>query len=153
VTYPDRRVQDLLEHETVPVQVNFVDDRATRRRFHAIWTPTVVIVDADGEPRRTIVPASLPSDEFVPVVLAALGRAYVSMKRPDDALRCFDRVADEHAASLAAPEALYWRGVAQHGKKDDDAMKRSWGELWNEHAQSFWGRAVTFSNEKNENGE
>jgi hypothetical protein len=148
VTYPDQRVQRLLDEETAPVQVNVQEEKELLERYHVVWTPTLVLLDAEAEPHQKLVPASLSPDDFLPVVRTAIGRAHLSMKRPDDAIRAFDAVLSRHPGALAAPEALYWRGVAQHMKKDDDAMKRSWGELSERYPDSFWGRAITFVREK-----
>lgn len=148
MTYSDPRVQDLLDEETAPVQVNFLESRELRVRYDVAWTPTLVLLDALGKAHQKLVPASLPPDEFLPVVRTAIGRARWSMGRPDEAIRAFDVVLARHPESLAAPEALYWRGVALHGKKADEAMKRSWTELAERFPRSYWAKATTFVRER-----
>jgi tetratricopeptide repeat protein len=147
VVYPDQRVQDLFDEETVPLQFEFSSARELRERYDVTWTPTLVLTDADGRMHAKVVPASLPVEEFIPVVLASVGRANASMRHPDVAIAAFDRVAREYPNSLAAPESLYWRGVAYYAKSDKDAMKRSWTELGQRHPNSYWAKATTFFRE------
>jgi len=144
VTYLDKAVQDLVNSDFVPVQVKFPDDVATRRRYDANWTPTLVFLDADGEALHRLVPASLPPDEFIPAVLAGLAHALSAEKRGGEAIAHLDRVVREFPRSLAAPEALYWRGVAQYHDGDEEAMAASWKQLASRFPDSYWGKAITF---------
>ena len=152
MVYPDQRVQDLLDDETVPLQVDFHDSRELRERYDVTWTPTFVFLDADRRMHQKIVPASLPVEEFLPVVITSLARSYASMHHPEDAIAAFDRVVREFPQSLAAPEALYWRGVAQYVKDDKNAMARSWTELARRHPQSYWARAIMFFGQERPQG-
>jgi tetratricopeptide (TPR) repeat protein len=148
VTYQDQRVQDLLDEETAPVQVDFKESRELRERYDVAWTPTLVLLDAAGEPHQKLVPASLPPDDFLPVVRTAIGRFKWATKDYDAAIRAFDDVLARHPDALAAPEALYWRGVALYGKHAEEAMKRSWAELGERFPKSYWAKATTFVREK-----
>lgn len=130
------------------MKVPIADHPELRRRFGAQWTPTLVLVDGDGEARHRVCPASLPPETFVPVLLAGLGRAYLAAKRPDEAIARFDRVAERHAGSIAAPEALYWKGVALYHKQDKAGMLAAWRRITAEHPGSFWGQAIAFLAEK-----
>ena len=141
-------MQELLDEETAPVQVSKEDEKPVFERYGVFWTPTLVLLDAKGNAHQRLVPASLAPDDFLPIVRTTIGRAYMSMKRYDEAIRAFDAVLSRHPDSIAAPEAMYWRGTAQHFKKNDDAMKEAWAELCEQYPDSFWGRATGFVREK-----
>jgi hypothetical protein len=144
VTYPDAKVQELLNESLVPVKANFAESSKLKEQYGVVWTPTLVFLDGKGRAHHKVSPASLPPDEFIPVVLAGMGRTFLSQGHYDDAVIQFDRVVDRHPNSLAAPEALYWRGVAHYRKNDKDSLMKSWKELGAKHASSFWAKATTF---------
>jgi tetratricopeptide (TPR) repeat protein len=145
VLYPDPQVQALFSDlALVPFKANIEDDAPLSKQFNVSWTPTFVFADGEGRAHHRAGPVSLPLAEFVPVVLASVGRARFSQGRYDDALGCFDQVVDRHAESLAAPEAMYWRGVAHYRKGDKDRLMRSWKDLSSRHPESYWAKAVTF---------
>ncbi len=146
--YPDRSAQELLNEEVIPVKVPIADSPELAKRFDVVWTPTFVFVDGEGSPRHRIAPASLPVDEFLAVTLTGVGRAYLDEGRFDDAIRRFDRVVEGHPRALAAPEAMYWRGVARYRKGEKDALSKSWKDIASKYPSSYWAKATTFLGRK-----
>jgi TolA-binding protein len=55
---------------------------------------------------------------------------------------------ERYPSSIAAPEALYWKGVALYHKQDKDGMLAAWKLITAKHPQSFWGQAITFVGQK-----
>jgi hypothetical protein len=144
VTYPAKEVQNLLNDEFVPVRVPFETSREMKDRFDVVWTPTLVLVDGAGKGHQKLVPASLAPEEFIAVLLTSLGRSLLSLRRYGDAITRFDRALRGRAHRIAAPEALYWRGVAQYKAGDKEAMQRSWGEVAS-HPDSYWAKAIAWT--------
>lgn len=82
-------------------------------RFDAVWTPTVLIMDPNGEERSRL-EGYLPREEFRAHLEMGLGRVAFMKKDWANAEQHFKRVADEFPDSKFAPQALYYRGVSRY---------------------------------------
>ncbi len=145
VTYPDARVERLLDEQFVPVQYNVVEQPEAMDRFHTPWTPTLVVEDADGvEHRRS--QGYLDADRFL---------AEMALARLKDAVDRRDYAAAEQlsAETLQAaggdpfrePEALYWTAVAGYKASGDvQRLLGGWNRLLDEFPQSEWAKKVAF---------
>ena len=87
-------------------------------RFNAQWTPTVLIVDPDGQERHRI-EGFLPADDFVAQLTLGLAQAEFARGRFAEAEPIFRRVADTYPKTESAPEALYWAGVSRYKATND----------------------------------
>ena len=131
--YADPQVARYLsEHlETVRVHVRDQKDEYKRlsERYNAQWTPTVLILDADGEERHRI-EGFLPADDFLPQV--ALGLAKSAFQRQDygEAERRYREIVDRFPSSDAAPEALYWAGVSNYKATGDASAMFNLNLYW-----------------------
>ena len=78
------------------------------------------ILDPEGN-RRHQVEGFLPPEDFLGQL--KLGLAHAAFAREDwkEAGRWFEDILDAHPGSDAAPEALYWRGVARYKASGDPA--------------------------------
>lgn len=89
-------------------------------RFDVTWTPTVLIVDAQGNERYRI-EGFLPVEDFLPQL--HLGLAHAAFKRSEfeEAEKRFREIVDKFSDNAAAAEALYWAGVAKYKASNDAA--------------------------------
>lgn len=125
--YPDERIAKFITENFIPVRVHVRDQAADFQRlgerFDAQWTPTTLIVDAQGKERHRI-EGFLPADDFLAQLELGLGK--LSFARHDfiEAERRYQRIVDAYPATEAAPEAQYWAGVSRYkGKGDAAALK------------------------------
>lgn len=86
-------------------------------RWGAQWTPTIMVVDANGKERHRI-EGFLETDAFLPQLQLGLAQAKFAQQQWDDAERLFEEVAQSGDAD-AAPEAAYWAGVARYKRSGD----------------------------------
>jgi TolA-binding protein len=106
----------------VPVRVHVKEQAADFKRYSeryaALWTPTILELDADGVEQHRI-EGFLPADEFLAQL--ALGLAHAAFKRQDyaEAARRFEEVLARHPDGEAAAEALYWSGAARYKATGD----------------------------------
>ena len=120
--YPDPRVVKFIDDKFVPVRVHVKDqhDEFQRlgNRYHALWTPTVLIIDEGGEERHRI-EGFLPADDFLAQL--TLGIAHAAFRAGDfaDAEGWFREIVERYPDSDAAPEALYWAGVSKYKRTND----------------------------------
>ena len=148
--YSHETVAAFVDEHFIPVRVHVRDQADEFKRlgtqFGAQWTPTVLVVDADGQVRHRI-EGFLPLDDFLPQL--RLGVAHAAFGRGDFAAaeRHFDEVVRAHPDSDAAAEAQYWAGVSKYKGTGDGAAladtarrfrERYQGTSWAKKA-SIWG--------------
>ena len=92
------------------------------KRFDAVWTPTVLVMDPEGEERWRL-EGYLPKEEFR--VYLELGLARVAFMKKDWATAegHFANIADNYPGSKYAPEAVYYRGVSRYSASHDDGAE------------------------------
>ena len=94
------------------------DGKRTTERYHALWTPTILLLDPEGVEQHRI-EGFLPVDDFLAQIELGLGHAAFKHERWVEAERWFDNVAQHHGDSDAAAEATYWVGVARYKATGD----------------------------------
>jgi TolA-binding protein len=148
--YADPQVARYLsEHlETVRVHVRDQKDEYKRlsERYNAQWTPTVLILDADGQERHRI-EGFLPTDDFLSQIALGLAKSAFQRKDYGEAERRYREIVDRFPSSEAAPEALYWAGVSNYKATGDPSALRAtttaFGQRYQDTAwakkASVWG--------------
>ena len=107
-------------------------------RFDAVWTPSVLILDSNGEERYRI-EGYLPKDEFRAQLETGLARVAFMNKDFADAERRYASVLDHYPDSKAAPEALYWKGVSHYKATNDHTVLGELPELFRQkYPDSIW---------------
>ena len=139
VTYPDSRVAEFVVGRMIPVQLLF-DAQPYASQYNIKWTPTMIVLDAEGKEHHRIV-GFLPPDEFVPGLL--LGIAKVSFDRDDleGALPDLEKIVSSYPRSAAAPEAMYLRGVVQYKTTHKaEPLKEAFEQLKRDYPSSEWAK-------------
>ena len=85
------------------------------------WTPTLLILDPEGTQRHRF-EGYLPADEFLAQLHIGLAHAAFSRKQWDEAERRYRQVVEQFPTTEAAPEALYWSGVAKYKASGNPAV-------------------------------
>jgi Thioredoxin-like domain len=112
-------------------------------RYNVQWTPTILIVDPEGEERHRI-EGFLPRDEFLSQI--ALGRAKVAFQRHDytEAERRYRDVVERCPSTDAAPEALYWAGVSKYQATGDASALRATSAAFRDRYQdTTWAKEAS----------
>ncbi|MGH9331670.1 MAG: thioredoxin fold domain-containing protein [Vicinamibacterales bacterium] len=122
--YPDPRVVQLVEEHFVPVRVHVkeqADDfKRLGARYGAQWTPTILVLDSSGEERHRT-EGFLPADDFIAQLVLGLAKSAFARGDFAEAERRFREIVDRYPSTDAAPEALYWAGVARYKATNDPA--------------------------------
>ena len=105
----------------MPLEVHIKEHPANFHRFDALWTPSVLILDPQGEERYRI-EGYLPKDEFRAHLELGLARVAFMKKDWADAERRYTEVLERYPNSKAAPEALYWKGVSHYKATNDHTI-------------------------------
>ena len=122
--YPDPRVIEFVQEHFSPVRAHVRENadeyKRLAARFNAQWTPTTLIVDAEGKERHRI-EGFLPADDFLAQLSLGLAHSAFARGRFAEAEPLFRDVVDKYPNTDAAPEALYWVGVSRYKANGDAA--------------------------------
>jgi hypothetical protein len=105
----------------VPLEAHIKDHPVYFHRFDAVWTPSVLILDSNGEERFRL-EGYLPKEEFRAQLELGLARVAFMNKQWAEAERRYTDVLDRYPDSKAAPEALYWKGVSHYKATNDHTI-------------------------------
>lgn len=145
--YVNPKVVEVVSEAFVPVRVHVRENQDEYKRLSARygvqWTPTILIVDGDGEERHRI-EGFLPLDEFLGQL--ALGVACATFKREDyrQAEPLFRKVVEQYGPTTAAPEALYWAGVSKYRASNDPSALKATAEAFSQrYSDSIWAKKAS----------
>ena len=122
------------------------DFRRWGEKYEAQWTPTILILDSEGQEQHRI-EGFLPKDEFVAQLVLGLGHSAFHHKEWGEAEHWFQELIQEFPESDAAPEAMYWAGAARYKDSGDAGalaetartLTSRWGETTWAKKASVWG--------------
>ena len=122
----------------MPLEAHIKEHPAWFKRFDALWTPTILVMDADGVERSRI-EGYLPKNWFRARLEMGLAHVAFMHKKWADAEKAFGEVAKNYADTAAAPEAVYWRGVSHYkGTNDHTVLGEAAKELNEKYPDSEW---------------
>lgn len=78
----------------------------------------MIVMDPEGNERRRL-EGYLPKDDFHAFLKMGLARVAFARKEWSDAEKWFSDVAGNHARSIYAPQAIYYRGVSKYSASHD----------------------------------
>ena len=117
VAYIDPEVISFVNSNLIPLRLASADP-VLGPKYRVKWTPTLLILDADGvEQYRTL--GFYPPEDLIPSLLLGMGKA--CFNRPDRPAACgyFQRLMKEYPNNQLAPEALYLNGVSLYIETHD----------------------------------
>ena len=137
VTYPNETVTEFIQKHLIPLRVAF-DAKPLSTDFNVKWTPTLIILDANGkEHQRTV--GFFPSEELIPSLLLGIAKIYFDQETFAEALSHLDKILAEYPKSDAAPEAIYLQGVCRYkSTHDPKPLKGAYEQLQAQHPSSEW---------------
>jgi len=144
VTYPNTAVVDFINKYFVPLQVNLQSDSNLPARHRVFWTPTIVILDADGIEYYRFY-GFLPPDEFIPQLQFGLARMALEKLNFRQASIELKGIVGKHPKSDIAPEAQYWLAVSEYKSTHNvDILLGAWRKLKKDYPDSIWAKKVSF---------
>ncbi len=121
----------------VPVQLQS-SNTAMMQKFSVSWTPTLIVLDADGREHYRAVGFFTPED-MIATFMAAKGRWALDTDQLADARALFEEVISSYPDKDAAAEALFFLGVAKYKMSHDPkALRETYDQLKARFPQSMW---------------
>jgi hypothetical protein len=141
--YPDERVAGFLTENFIPVKLHIRDQQPAFERFGAQWTPTCIILDAEGKEQHRF-EGYLPVDDFLAEL--HLGLAKLAFAHGDFAAaeKRYREIVERFPNTDVAPEALYWAGVSKYKATGDAGALGATAEAFqNRYAESSWAKKAS----------
>ena len=121
----------------VPVQLQS-SNHAMMQKFAVSWTPTLIVLDADGREHYRAVGFFAPED-LIATFMAAKGRWALGTDQLADARALFEEVISGYPDKEAAAEALFFLGVAKYKlSHDPKPLRETYDQLKARFPQSMW---------------
>jgi tetratricopeptide (TPR) repeat protein len=145
--YPDERVARFISDNFIPAKLHVKDQAADYKRFaqryNAQWTPTLLVIDSEGNERHRI-EGFLPAEDLLAQLTLGLGHSAFARGQWEEAERRFREVVNRYPNTEAAPEALYWAGVSRYkGKGDAGALAETGREFTRRYQGSSWAKKAS----------
>ena len=98
----------------------------------------MLLLDSEGK-ESVRLEGYLPNSDFNAALMSGLGRIAFVRKKYEDAERWYGNVITRFGDSHFAPEAMYWRAVAQYSASHDHTvLGKVAEELQSKHPSSVW---------------
>ena len=112
-------------------------------RYGVQWTPTILVVDPSGAERHRI-EGFLPVDELLAQLTLGMGKSAFARQQFAEAERWFREAVERYPDTDAAPESLYWAGVALYKKTNDaTALAHTAEALQRQYPDSVWAKKAS----------
>ncbi len=145
--YSDPAVARFINDHMVPVRVHVREQRdeykRLSQRFDAQWTPTILILDPDGDERHRI-EGFLPTDDFLSQLELGLAKVAFQHQNYAEAERLYRNILAKFPTTDAAPEAQYWAGVSKYKASGDGSALAATAAAFRERYQdSTWAKKAS----------
>ena len=100
-----------------------------------------MLIIASGGKERWRIEGYLPKNEFRAQLELGLARISFMDKQWTDAEQKYAQVIEQYPETVAAPEAVYWRGISQYKKTNDHTVLGEVAqELGAKYPESVWAQ-------------
>jgi TolA-binding protein len=131
----------------LPARINVHEQPADWKRFGerygVQWTPTILVIDSSGNERHRV-EGFLPADDLLAQLALGLAHSAFARQQFAEAERRFRQVVERFPRSDAAPEALYWAGVARYKATNDAAALAQTADAFaHGYSDSGWAKKAS----------
>ncbi|MCE5200521.1 MAG: thioredoxin family protein [Armatimonadota bacterium] len=144
-TYTDPRVHRFVDEFVIPVRFDLKEDPGALIRYHAFWTPCIILSDIDdNEHRRSY--GVLSVEQFLAEFWVGYGLLLLNTRRVNEAIDVLERARIYTAVdSVRNAENHYWLGVAKYQVTGDiKELEYEWQKLRADHPSSDWARKTDY---------
>ena len=112
VSYPHPKAIEFFAKNLLAVRV-LINSQPLPKKFKVQWTPTLVLLDEQGEEHNRTV-GFLPPDELLPSLLLGMGKSYFDRDQLKEAEQTFQQLLTAYPRSDSSAEAAYYLGVSRY---------------------------------------
>lgn len=139
VTYSSSSVAGFIRECLVPLAVE-VSKKPYYERYNAIWTPTLLLLDFQGnEIQRNV--GFMDVEDFLACMHLGIAKVHLNINEFAAANEHFKRILKSFPQSFVVPEAIFFHGVNGYKESNDPAkLKQIYERLQAEFPESVWAR-------------
>ena len=139
VSFPDEKLAGFINSHFVPLRVPS-DSEPLATKFNVQWTPTFLVLDAEGRPHHQVL-GFYAAEDFIPELMLGWGKFFFGSNKPAEAEAVFGDLLKGHPTSDAAPQALFLYGVTGFLKSHDaKRLKEMYERQQKEYPASPWAK-------------
>jgi tetratricopeptide (TPR) repeat protein len=139
VTYPNAGVAQFVDLNFVPVQVE-VSHKELMAKYNVSWTPTILVLDADGKEHYRSV-GFLQPDAFIATFQLGKARYYLDLEQFAEARALLEELIERSPVPEVVPEAIFFHGVASYKHTHDPKpLRKAYDTLTAKYPQSDWAK-------------
>ncbi len=137
VSYPNTKVIDFFDKQLVAVRI-LINSQPLPKQFRVQWTPTLVLLDENGEEHNRSV-GFLPPEELLPSLMLGIGKSQFDRDQFAEAEKSLQHLLAEYPHSDSSAEAAYYLGVSRYKRTHDaQELKKTIQHLQRDFPQSEW---------------
>jgi hypothetical protein len=111
VAYIDPKVISFINNNVIPLRLQ-ASDPVLGLHYKIKWTPSLLILDADGtEHYRTL--GFYPPEDLIPSILLGMGKAKFNLPDRTAASKYFEKLVADYPKNSLSPEAVFMNGVSK----------------------------------------
>ncbi|MDJ0623786.1 MAG: hypothetical protein QNJ17_12530 [Desulfocapsaceae bacterium] len=139
VTYSSTKVAGFTKECLITLAVE-VSKKPYYERYNAIWTPTLLLLDFQGnEIQRNV--GFLDVEDFMACMHLGIAKVHLNIDEFAAANVHFKKIFNSFSQSFVMPEAIYFQGVNGYKESNDPAkLKQVYERLHEEYPESGWTR-------------
>ena len=142
VSYPNPKVVDFFEKHLIAVKV-LINSQPLPKKFRVQWTPTLVLLDEEGEEHNRTV-GFLRPEELLPSLMLGIGKSHFDHDDYAGAENTFQRLLAEYPKSDSSAEAAYYLGVSRYKRTHEpEELKKTIQHLQRDFPQSEWAKRAS----------
>jgi len=136
-------VVNFISSHFIPAKIHIKEQPQTFKRFGAQWTPTILVMTPNGEEAHRI-EGFLGVEDMLAQLQLGLGKALFKVEKYAEAEKHFRAVVEKFPKTEAAPQALYWAGVAAYkGTNDPGTLKETAKAEQQKYPDSEWAKKAS----------
>jgi hypothetical protein len=122
----------------VRVRINGEKQKDRFKAYMVPWTPTIVILDAEGEEHYRFT-GFLPPLEFNAAIILNGAKTVLDLGNYDLAIKCCTEVIEKYRGTYAVPEAIFYLHVVKYlSTHDPKNLRAGFDRLTKEFPLSEW---------------
>ena len=122
----------------IPLRINSQKQGEVFKEYSVTWTPTMVVLDAEGKENCRFTGFFTPPELCARMILDG-AKAEINLENFSLAIKCFDDILEKYPGTFAAPEAIFYSGVAKYlSSHEPKVLKKGLLQLRKEFPDSEW---------------
>jgi len=138
VSWQDEKVIQMATDWFILLRINSQQQGEVFKKYKVTWTPTIVVLDAEGREHCRFT-GFLPPKELCARMVLDGAKAEMNLQNYILAIKCFDDILNKYRGTFAVPEAIFYLAVTRYlSSHEPKFLKEGLEQLRKEFPDSEW---------------